>query len=351
MAKSSIHIEPVKMTSESHNLRLRKFDYVREDLTKNNFNWGFDVSISERKKEIENLYIEKVGQKMQVKTTPLREGVFLITEEHTNEQILNVIQEVEKKFGIRPVQLSIHRDEGHKDRDSGIWKPNLHAHVVFDWQNKETGKTYKLNQDDMSRLQDHFADGLGMERGKTSTKKHKNALDFKISILEEQLKVKEEVKRAVESYKLDDLVVKNPSFFDSKRIDVEKTVRNFKSALKGLKIEILDLKRNLESEKRKYSEKNQEINELENRLEKMRQAMRNHLDAFNQRGDYIAELERIIAFPERYKIDINSQEIKEIREKTLAKEKTEQEKLEKQKSFKTRDDNQEEQNNKGIRIR
>lgn len=320
------------MTSESHNLRLRKFDYVREDLTINNFNWGFDVSISERKKEIENLYQSKIGRRLDVRATPIREGVFLITQEHTNEQILNVVQEVEKKFGIRPVQLSIHRDEGHTDKDSGIWKPNLHAHVVFDWQNKETGKTFKLAKDDMSRLQDYFASRLQMERGKTSTKQHKNALDFKIGILEEQLKIKEEVKKAIDGDKLDDLTIRKPSIFNRNGIDAQMSIENYKNALKGLKIEILDFKRDLDS-------KNKKINELKSSLVKMRQVMTDKLDIFKRREEYIAELERIIAFPERNKINLNSEEIKEIRDRTLAKEKTEEE-------AKIRKNNQEEEKQK-----
>lgn len=325
MAKSSIHIEPIKLTSESHNLRLRKFDYVREDLTKNNFNWGFDVSISERKKEIENLYQSKIGRRLDVRATPLREGVFLIDEEHTNQEILEVVKGIEKEFGIKAIQLSVHRDEGHTDKDSGIWKPNLHAHVVFDWQNKETGKTFKLAKDDMSRLQDYFASRLQMERGKTSTKHHKNALDFKIGILEEQLKIKEEVKKAMDGDKLDDLTIRKPSIFNRNGIDAQTSIENYKNALKGLKIEILDLRRNLDSKNTKISEKNQKINELEKKILFLESENKKLDGIIHQKMNYIDKIHSVIAFPERYPNNNTNESVIRMREEILAKEKAEEE--------------------------
>lgn len=179
MATSSIHIIPVKSTSETHNLRLKDFDYVRKDLTKNNFNWGFENKIADVKKQQELLYQQKIGQKMQKTATPIREGVFIIEQHHTNDDILNAIKGIESKFKVKPMQLSVHRDEGHYDKATGAWKPNLHAHVVFDWQDKETGKSVKLTKEDMSDLQSYLSEALRMQRGKKSTKKHLSAIEFK----------------------------------------------------------------------------------------------------------------------------------------------------------------------------
>jgi hypothetical protein len=177
MAKSSIHIQPVKSNSESHNLRKTELDYVNTELTPTNYTYS-DKSIAESRKELEDIYKEKIGQKMQPNATPIREGVFLIKKEHTNEQILNVVKESHKEFGIKPIQIHIHRDEGHFDKENN-WKPNLHAHVVYEWNDRETGKSIKLNKEDMSRMQDFFAKGLEMERGKSSSKKHLSALEWK----------------------------------------------------------------------------------------------------------------------------------------------------------------------------
>ena len=187
MGKSSINIQGASANSETHNLREKKYKHVREDLTSKNFNWGFETKLSELRQEQEKLYLEKIGQKMQKKATPIREGVFLFEEHHTNEQLLKVVQGVQAKFGIKAVQLSVHRDEGHFEKHTKIWKPNLHAHVLFDWQDKNTGKSFKLGRKEMSELQTYFAEALGMERGKKSLKSHKNALEYKIEALEKEL--------------------------------------------------------------------------------------------------------------------------------------------------------------------
>lgn len=75
---------------------------------------------------------------------------------------------LENKFGIHAIQGYIHKDEGH-------W----HAHLVFDWQNKETGRSIKLSKDDLSEMQTMVASDLGMERGVSSSVKHLTALEFK----------------------------------------------------------------------------------------------------------------------------------------------------------------------------
>lgn len=193
MAKSSIHIQPLKAGSESHNLRQKDLDYVRKDLTKFNANYGFDLKLSDLRAEQEKLYLEKIGQRMQKKTTPIREGVFLFEERHTNEDIVKMVNGIRKNFGIKPVQLSIHRDEGHYEHHTGQWVPNFHAHVVFDWQNKETGKTFKLGREELSKLQDYVAHSLGMERGQKSSKTHLNALQWKNKKEKENLLKNQEI--------------------------------------------------------------------------------------------------------------------------------------------------------------
>ena len=190
MAKSSIHIQPVKANSETHNLRLMDYKHVEKDLSIHNYSWGTENKISEIRKEINEIYQKKTGQRMQRKATPIREGVFLIEAHHKNEDVLKVVQKIGRKYGIKPLQLHIHRDEGHhKSVESGEegWKPNLHAHVIFEWFNRDTGKTVKLDRKAMSDMQTDFAIALGMERGKKSLKTHLNAFEYKIKLAEEKL--------------------------------------------------------------------------------------------------------------------------------------------------------------------
>lgn len=179
MSKSSIHIKPVKNNSESHNLRKTKLDYVKEEYSKYNYSVSY-LAISDSRKELEIIAKELTGRSMQAKATPIREGVFLFDKNHTNEDLLKMTLGIEAKFGIKPIQLHVHRDEGHQDLETKKWKPNLHAHIIFEWLNRETGKSFKLDKQKMSELQTYFAEELKMERGKQSTRKHLNALEYKV---------------------------------------------------------------------------------------------------------------------------------------------------------------------------
>lgn len=193
MAKSSIHIVPIKSGSRAHNTRKTKLGYVREELTKNNWsgysrNPFYDKkSLGQIKEDLKVLVKEKTGRAMQEKATPLREAVFNFEERHTNEEISKAITSVAKKFGIKGVELHIHRDEGHEVPNTGEWIPNYHAHVIFDFIDHNTGKSVKLGRQDMSDMQTALAEALGMERGEPSQKTHLDALEFKKQKLAEEV--------------------------------------------------------------------------------------------------------------------------------------------------------------------
>jgi hypothetical protein len=279
MAKSSIHIRAAKSTSESHNLRKRKFNYVREDLTENNFNAGFhQVKLSELRKEQASLYQEKVGQKMQKATNSIREGVFLITEKHTDDEIFEIVKDISIEFKIRPVQLSVHRDEGHyQDKvNKKNWVSNLHAHVVFDWQDKKTGKMHKLDKNDLSRMQTYFAEALGMERGEKSTKRHLESLAFKVKAEEIRMKkIKEENRKHLDTQEKELL---KTSFYESKTKEAEINHQNTESRLNRLKSNLNDdlinltenkneLNTTLEELQKKNRERETEITFFRNRIQ------------------------------------------------------------------------------------
>jgi hypothetical protein len=115
---------------------------------------------------IKDLVKEKTGRSMQQKATPIREGVFNMNPSTTMEDVKDMCNAIKDEFGINTFQIHLHKDEGHtKD---GEWKPNLHGHVVFDWTDHNTGKSIKLNRQDMSKFQDLVADALNMERGVSS---------------------------------------------------------------------------------------------------------------------------------------------------------------------------------------
>lgn len=110
---------------------------------------------------------KKTGLKKTVTTSgwsPIREGVCPIKDDTTIEDFKRFVVFMESK-GVHVIRIDIHRDEGYEDPVTGERKYNLHAHIVIDWTDRETGKTAKLNKDDMSDIQTALADSLGMERG------------------------------------------------------------------------------------------------------------------------------------------------------------------------------------------
>ena len=197
IAKASDHIEPCNIEqSERHNRRDADYIaslnpktlYIRQDLSPNNESYvAPDVegqSLQEIYDAIKVMVKQKTGRAMQERmvevtdkkgkkkkrngSSPLRESVVNIKPDTTMEDLRQYTQRVQDRWGVRAIQIHIHRDEGHyKDPENPeTWMPNLHAHIIWDWMNHETGKSYKLSKQDMSGLQDMAAETLEMERGK-----------------------------------------------------------------------------------------------------------------------------------------------------------------------------------------
>jgi len=184
MQKTSIHIVPVKPGGETHNRREKELDYVRKELSHLNESWEIDT-VDKRLASIRERYTATTGQRIQKKATPIREGVAVIGENTTMEQLREFARRAEHMFGIKTIQIHIHRDEGHGSAKE--WKPNLHAHLVFDWTDSQ-GKSLKLKRQDMAELQTLLAECLAMQRGKSSDKKHLSALQFKTASEERKVK-------------------------------------------------------------------------------------------------------------------------------------------------------------------
>lgn len=196
MAQTSIHFQGVQGGSEEHNKRLKKLDYVHHELSSQNDYWQSD-SQEARRAFVEENAKSKTERKMQAKATPIREAVVVIDDNTTMDDLKNLSKRLNDRFGIDVFQIAIHKDEGYKKSKDGI-KLNLHAHLVADWTDHETGKSLKLNRQDMAEMQTICAEVLAMERGKSSDKKHLTAMQFK------EQKAKEEAEVAINRKKLAD---------------------------------------------------------------------------------------------------------------------------------------------------
>ena len=199
--QTSIHVQPVKGGSEQHNKREKELDYIRPELSHLNEYWEKDTQTA-RLENIKSRYLKSTGQKMQAKATPIREAVVVIKSETTMEDLKKLSNAYRQRFGIDTFQIAIHKDEGYP---MGEWKPNLHAHLVFDWTNQETGKSLKLNRQDMVEMQTITAEVLQMDRGVSSDKQHLTAQQYKSFAEEAKLKQLEEEKARKEKQMKDEL--------------------------------------------------------------------------------------------------------------------------------------------------
>ena len=229
--KTSINIKPCNIgSSEAHNRRtaeylahiIREKFYVRTDLMADNETWiapDFgDTSLSERYNQIAAMVKEKTGRAMQTKdrervnkktgkvsvvrgSTPLKEGVVVIKDDTTMEQLRRFCEVCRERWGISALQIFIHRDEGHYGipGDNATWKPNLHAHIVWDWMNHDTGKSCKLDEKAMSEMQTLLAECLDMERGSSKEQTGKEHLERADFILAKQRQEAEQVKAEKEA--------------------------------------------------------------------------------------------------------------------------------------------------------
>lgn len=134
-----------------------------------------------------------------------------------------------ERWGITPLQVFIHRDEGHysNPEDIATWKPNLHAHIIWDWMNHETGKSCKLDEKSMCEMQTVLAECLEMQRGvskKLTGKKHLGRNDF---IIAKQRQEAEQVKAEKEAA----LAAKEKAEAELKSIDGENKAKEQYSPL------------------------------------------------------------------------------------------------------------------------
>ena len=214
-------------SSEAHNKRTAEYMrhigesriYVVPELSTDNEQWiNPDFGSPDLRMHYDNIrqmVKEKTGRAMQEKErerkgkngkivkiagcSPIREGVLLVRSDTTLADVRKFGEECQRRWGITPLQIFLHKDEGHwlngqpeaEDKESfkvgDRWfKPNYHAHIVFDWMNHETGKSRKLNDDDMMQMQTLASDILLMKRGQSKAVTGKEHLERNDFIIEKQ---------------------------------------------------------------------------------------------------------------------------------------------------------------------
>ena len=226
--KTSIQIKPCNTkSSEAHNRRTAEYMrnigepkiYIVPELSADNEQWinpeFGSPDLQTHYDNIKQMVKEKTGRAMQEKErerkgkngkiikvagcSPIREGVLLIKPNTTLADVKKFGEECQRRWGITPLQIFLHKDEGHwlsgqpdaEDKESfqigeRWFKPNYHAHIVFDWMNHDTGKSQKLNDNDMMEMQTLASDILSMQRGQSKAETGKEHLERNDFIIEKQ---------------------------------------------------------------------------------------------------------------------------------------------------------------------
>ena len=289
--KASVHVKPCNTAqSERHNRRDAEYIkslnpkklYVRLDLTKHNASYVAPemegVTLDQYLESIRVMVKQKTGRAMQEKdvqytdkngkvrtrngASPIRECVVVIEKDTKLKDLLRFTKEVEKKWGIKALQVHLHRDEGHYENpsDENTWVPNYHAHIIWDWMDWKTGKSIKLNADDMSTMQDMVAEALDMERGQKKSETGLDHLERNDFILQKQEKEKkrlEEEKRKAQSEK-----AKAENKANEAKEEAKKAVEEKDEAEKKAQ----EAKTELTSAESKITEKQSEIDNLDKRI-------------------------------------------------------------------------------------
>lgn len=144
-------------------------------------------------------YFLKTGQKRQQKGKQSREIMELCINlrlDHTMEDVEKIVKWLEAKTGFKATYITIHRDEGHIDLESGNFVANIHAHVRFCTLDPETGKSLArkaLHPQKLAQLQQICAEMLNMPAGKAGAKtKRLSATEYKKKKQEEEIRDLEE---------------------------------------------------------------------------------------------------------------------------------------------------------------
>jgi hypothetical protein len=255
---TSGHIKPCNIGQcEAHNRRSpeylaninRENIYIRTDLIPQNSEWILLENCENLQQYYDAIKVmvkEKTGRKLQEgdrfridkKTgkqkkvsgsSPLREEVVVCKGNTSINELRNYVQACHDLWGITAIQIFIHRDEGHYEDpdDKESWRPNYHAHIVWDWMNHETGKSCKLGPKDMSKMQDLLSEHLHMQRGKSKSETGREHLERNDFILAKQKQELAEVKAEKAQIEADTVTKQEQS------VTLDKAIADKESQLKS----------------------------------------------------------------------------------------------------------------------
>ena len=332
--KASVHVKPCNIAqSERHNRRdaeyIKSLDpkklYVRLDLSKNNGSYVAPemkgVTLQQHLESIRVMVKQKTGRSMQEKDveytdkngkvrvrkgcSPIRECVVVINEDTRLKALLRFTRMVETRWGIKALQVHLHRDEGHYEipGDDSTWKPNYHAHIIWDWMDHTTGKSIKLDADDMSAMQDMVAEALDMERGVKKSETGLDHLERNDFILQKQEKEKKRLETEKRKIQSERDIAKNQA-----RQATEEKTKAEKKAQEAMNLARKALQEKDEADKKakaakaELSSAESKVTEKQSEIDRLEQRVNNEQATLDGLQTEVAEKRR-----EKYSIDTSNE--------------------------------------------
>lgn len=303
------------MNAERHNRREKHLEHPRPELQpEDKAKWIWEVedkkSVYQMQKQAEREYAAKertvkgkYGEYKMHKTLPknaepVKEAVVVIKEDTTIEQVKAWADWCHQSYGIRPVGIYIHMDEGHwaeldekqgqceemYERNDGkewkrlnafgnyeYWKPNYHAHVLFDWFDHDEARCINLDRKVMRTMEDELAKALDMERGTPSKRRYLDSDTYKM-VMESQ-RISLELANSVKKVKSLQTMIENLS---RQQQEVEKNLiegydeKNRKDKfLKEIDDKIADKQSKLSTATNELNRKLKELTDLQENLKEV----------------------------------------------------------------------------------
>lgn len=317
MSISSIHIETSSAGALIHNERIFSPDYlISNDKNINEYKSYTNLHISELENRAKEDYQKHSinNRKLPKTATLIKEAILNLNENHTLQDLEKVKNTLEKEYGYKISNMSIHRDEGYiytdtknytmgknqfknleetpyiaeldlKDNKFYEWnlnnnkwvkgneikdykiEKNYHAHIVMLNYDFTKHRTIRNNLKDLSKMQTLVARDLSMERGKCSSTVEAQRIGVEVEQSRKRLNIKEYKIQKRKENELQKELEKEKK----KNINLEKELYNFREMQKTItaleltsdeKKELHRLNSQVKNQAATIEELNKKINEL-----------------------------------------------------------------------------------------
>lgn len=320
MRKASFSVEKVSSNTDAHNTREHSPKYLLgcEEDNPNVYIKYYDYE--EFQTLAENRYMEVNNQKMQQKQkdSMFEEALISLEKHHTEKDIENLFKDLNKKYtGHTLINLAIHRDEGHFEKDGIEYYPTKHilqkddgwyildeddTEILQSLQDKDFKPKaedfkVKVNIEDFNKVYNYHAHAVfsrfDLELGK-SARLQKKDMSERYKFVAENMQMRYApdesrfVKKSINQYKNDKSNSRNERLILKKQLENEfqKEYAKLKEENQALKVDNEALKK--ENETLKFDKK-----ELENQIKDLSKNLKETLKELGALRPQYAQLEQL----------------------------------------------------------